>query len=142
MKIYIYISDPEGWIKNVNRDPDGDPNIYRSHYIHTTTSDGMDEHGWALIGDVVLPDIEVSDAQLREAALANINREEEKQVAENEVKMQCFEDRRQKLLAITHVPTSPERIDSDALGDDIEDGEFSTVIDMKGAPLPPGVWDD
>jgi len=104
MKVYIYISDAEGWLRNLNMDPDGNPDAYREHYIQVTTSDGMDEHGWVRIGEMELPDFNVTDDQLRKAALGNIDREEKKQVAENEVKMQRFDERRQQLLAITHQP--------------------------------------
>ena len=107
-KMYIYISDAESWLASANTDPDGEPfdhsfrNAYRQHLIQVTVSESMEDHGWLLVGELDVPEINPSDDVVRKAALDKIEKQEKKQVAENEVAMQRFDERRQKLLAITH----------------------------------------
>ena len=94
MKAYLYITDPESWLKNAPEN--------RGHLLQLSESENMTEYGWHLIKIMKINVSEINDDEMRAAALKKIDIEEKKQVAENEVRMWRFEDRRQKLLAIEH----------------------------------------
>lgn len=100
MKIFGYITDPEGFLSG------GDVNV--ENYIHFTDSDGMEAHGWIMVAerDLDLPTIDID--RIRKAALGVIEVQQKKEIAEHEVKMQMFDDRRQRLLAITYQPDPGE----------------------------------
>lgn len=93
MKQFVYISDPEQWLSQSED--------VRSGLLYMTDSPDMTDYGWVLVQEVDIQ-VDVSDDIVRKAALAHIEKDEKKAVAENEIKMQRFKERRQKLLAITH----------------------------------------
>lgn len=112
MKQYVYITSPESWLNN------GED--YRDHLLSITESDNMEEYGWVQVAEIDI-DVDVADDELRAAALQKIADDEQKQVAENEVRMQQFNNRRQKLLAIEYDPSpnvydnKPEPVDPERI---------------------------
>lgn len=100
MKMYIYITNPESWLSL--------PPTHRGHLLQIHDSDSMVEYGWILVQEMEVDVSHMSDDVIREAALKKINDDEQRQVAENEVQMQRFDERRQKLLAIEHQPDPVE----------------------------------
>jgi len=98
MKLFIYVSNPEAFM-----DLD---QWTREHSITATTSDGMEDHGWVLIQEIEIDVDSIDINRVRELALKSIKEAEQKERAEFEVKMQSYEERRRRLLAITHQPSS------------------------------------
>lgn len=101
---HLYINDPEAYLRHR-----GDEEFVNSYLLTVTDSDSMATEGWMYICPVELPPFKVTDDELRRCALDKISAAEKRQMAENEKRMQEFEERRQKLLSITHQP-SPEDV--------------------------------
>jgi len=91
MKLYIYITDIPQYIK-------GDLDWC---LMVSARGDLGDTTDWILAGSVDAKLI-VDENNLRQQAVKNIEKEEEKARAEFQVKMDRFDIRKQNLLAISH----------------------------------------
>jgi hypothetical protein len=96
MKLFAYITNAEQFLQ-------GDEFSIASS-IHVTSHEDMSDYGWFPLGpvDINLEDLNMDD--LRRAAVDEIKKDEKKEMAEHEVRMQKFEERIQKLLAIAYQP--------------------------------------
>lgn len=100
MKLFAYITNAEQFLEG------SEFSIASS--IHVTSHDDMSEYGWFPLGPVNI-NVEGIDVDLlRGVAVEEIKKDEKKEMAEHEVRMQRFEERRQNLLAIAYRPEVPD----------------------------------
>ncbi len=97
MKLYLYITNPEGYIN-------GDV------CFHAMTRE-MEIDVWILAGSIDFDEVGiafplVNDKEIRKIALASIEKQVQNIRAEFEVDLGSLEERKQKLLSITHQPLS------------------------------------
>jgi hypothetical protein len=92
MKLFAYITDPEQFMEG------GDYN--RTLSIHVCSSETMESAGWILLHEVEIHTDDIDIESLTNSALKKIDIEEQREVAEHEVKRLEFVNRRANLLSL------------------------------------------
>ena len=89
MKLFLYITNPEAYLR-------------RDVCFHATAHE-ITIVPWIFAGNVELKS-EVDDKKIRKVALDSIDKREKEIRADFELDLESVQERRQKLLAITHRP--------------------------------------
>lgn len=96
MKLFVYITNAEQFLS------DDEWSVATS--IHVTTHDDMSEYNWYPLGTVDIDVESVDRDEVRAMAVNEIKKDKKTEQAQHEVKMQQFDERIQKLLALTYNP--------------------------------------
>jgi len=88
MILYLYITRPDDYLRGEIR--------------YHASDEELSIEGWFLAGTVDFDTTNVDFGELTETAVDCIDKAEQKEIAEHEVKMGMLKEKKQNLLSITH----------------------------------------
>ncbi len=92
MKLYLYITNADAFLN-------GDSSFHAAPEDHH--ADNIP--GWFLAGSIDV-ELDVDNKKITQSALDSIDKAEQKEIAEHEIKMGMLKEKKANLLSITHQP--------------------------------------